>query len=174
VAALQEAGQKNPVIFPDDERSPQENRDACNRLKVSASTELICRLVILSPEVRHWLTTQTAPSLSHLDPELSLVEELLNHLKGLQENTPSALLSCLPPDIQMLVSGWNLEKIPNDPLAAAQKFLRGLRLNDLKKRETAIKLELEKPGLSLSQILSVNKEILDLKARIDDLSTPAT
>lgn len=173
IEALQEAGIKNPITLPHSE--PSDSVPSPSSItRVSASTELICRLAILSHDVREWITALSSPTPAELDPELTLLDELIPPLQGLRDPLPSVLLSHLPSRLQSLVSGWDLEKIPSNPLSAVQGAIRELRLRDLKKRETAIKLKLYAQGLSLETILTINKEILDLRAKIDELSTPAT
>ena len=173
IEALEEAGIKNPITLPHSE--PIDSVPSHSSItRVSASTELICRLAILSHDVREWIIALSSPTPAELDPELTLLDELIPPLQGLRDPLPSVLLSHLSSRLQSLVSGWDLEKIPSNPLSAVQGAIRELRLRDLKKRETAIKLKLYAQGLSLETILTINKEILDLRARIDELSTPAT
>jgi DNA primase len=173
IEAIMEAGRKHPVTAPDE--TPQEqNPTPAAITRLSASTQLICRLALHSEEVRAWLSTQTSPTPQELDPELLLLQEIILPLQGIEDLSLSNLLPLLPLPIQSLVSGWDMEKKPTNPLPAVQKAIRELRLRDLKKRESSIKLELNKQGLPLERILSIHKEILDLKAKIDELSRPAT
>lgn len=172
VAALQEAAEKNPVNLPEADGSVG-GPVSTGPVKVSASTQLICRLAIMSPDVREWLSNQTTPTPAGLDPELSLLEELLPRLRNLENPSPPVILALLPETLQPLVSGWELEKLPPDPLAAVKDAFRGMRLNGLKNRQSAVALELRKPGLTPENIMAVQKEILDLQGRINDLSAPA-
>jgi DNA primase len=172
VAALQEAAEKNPVNLPEADMSVG-GPVSTGPVKVSASTQLICRLAIMSPDVREWLSNQTTPTPAGLDPELSLLEELLPRLRNLENPSPPVILALLPETLQPLVSGWELEKLPPDPLAAVKDAFRGMRLNGLKNRQSAVALELRKPGLTPENIMAVQKEILDLQGRINDLSAPA-
>jgi hypothetical protein len=143
-------------------------------LRVSASTELICRLALLSPEVREWLSHQNAPSPETLDPELALLPDLLDPLRGVENPSLSTVLALIPERFQPLISSWELEKMPGSPLAAVQDAFRNLHLQLLKKQQQSAGLLLRTPGLSSDKMLSVQKEILDLQAKINDLSAPAT
>ena len=75
--------------------------------------------------------------------------------------------------LQPLVSAWELEKMPASPLLAIQDAIRNLRLIDLKKKQHAATLLLRSPGLETGKMISIQKEILDLQQRINDLSAPA-
>jgi DNA primase len=171
--ALTEAGARNPVIRSERDESIGLSNELERLQKVSASTELICRLALLSPEVRDWLAEQHSPAPSELDPELRLLEELLPPLKNLENPSPPVVLALLPTRLQGLVSGWELEKIPTDPLAAVKDALRGLRLVVLKNRQSETALELRKPDLTPERMVAIQKEILDLQSLINDLSAPA-
>ena len=171
--ALTEAGARNPVIRSERDESVGPSNELERLQKVSASTELICRLALLSPEVRDWLAEQHSPAPSELDPELRLLEELLPPLKNLENPSPPVVLALLPTRLQGLVSGWELEKIPTDPLAAVKDALRGLRLVVLKNRQSETALELRKPDLTPERMVAIQKEILDLQSLINDLSAPA-
>ena len=178
VTALQEAGEKNPVSLPEESTPSPERPRSQLPTKVSPSTELICRLALFSSEVREWLVTRipAAPPLSELDPELSmLLGQILPPLGALTESSPSApaLLALLPLEIQGLVSGWDLEKAPEYPLRAVRDALRGMELSYVKTAQAAVALRLRQPGLSPAEMITIQKEILDLQARINDLSAPA-
>ena len=171
--ALTEAGARTPVIRSERDESVGPSNELERLQKVSASTELICRLALLSPEVRDWLAEQHSPAPSELNPELRLLEELLPPLKNLENPSPPVVLALLPTRLQGLVSGWELEKIPTDPLAAVKDALRGLRLVVLKNRQSETALELRKPDLTPERMVAIQKEILDLQSLINDLSAPA-
>jgi DNA primase len=170
-SALRDAGAKNPVVTP--EFSGDSMSSAVTPLQVSQSTELICRLALISSEAREWITIQSSPSPVELDPELSLLEELLPPFKGLQTPSPSTILALIPSRVQSLVSGWELEKMPASPLLAVQDALKGLRLNSLKKSQSEMVLLLKAPGLTSEKMVAIQKEILDLQGLINDISRPA-
>jgi len=175
VTALQEAAAKNPVTLPEDDGRSSPMASSSSRLvKVSASTELICRLALLSPEVRVWLSTQTTIALGELDPELELLSELLPPLEELRDPSPSAVLALIPEEFQSLASGWELEKMPVSPLAAVQDAIRNLQMVELKKRQVAASLKLKAPGLTSEKMIEIQKEILDLQGKFNDLFAPAT
>jgi DNA primase len=172
-AALKEAAAKNPLTPPDQEEPLPQGTPVSAPMKVSASTELICRLALLSPEVREWLSHQKAPSPETLDPELAMLQDLLEPLRGLEAPSLSMVLALIPEQFQPLISSWELEKMPGSPLAAVQDAFRNLHLQLLKKQQQSAGLLLRSPDLSSDKMLSVQKEILDLQAKINDLSAPA-
>jgi len=172
--ALLEAGQKNPIALRESEIPSEITQSKNPPKKVSASTELICRLSLLSPEVRTWLMAQNLGFLRELDPELAILDEIIPALEGLEYPSPSTLLHRIAPELQPLISGWDLERNSPDPLAAVQDSVRGLRLNILKKKQSSLTIELSKPNIPTQKVVALQKEILDLQAMINDLSAPVT
>lgn len=173
-AALSEAAAKNPLTLSKQEEPRPQDTVRQTPVRVTASTELICRLALLSPEVREWITLQTAPSPVDLDPELALLPELLDPLRDLPEPSLPAVLALVPERLQPLISSWEFEKMPASPLIAVQDAFRNLHLNLLKKQQQSAGLLLRTPGLTKEKFLSIQKEILDLQGKINDLSAPAT
>ena len=173
-AALSEAAAKNPLTLSEQEEPRPQDTVRQTPVRVTASTELICRLALLSPEVREWITLQTAPSPVDLDPELALLPELLHPLRDLPEPSLPAVLALVPERLQPLISSWEFEKMPASPLVAVQDAFRNLHLNLLKKQQQSAGLLLRTPGLTKEKLLSIQKEILDLQGKINDLSAPAT
>jgi DNA primase len=158
IQALQAAGSKNPIIIPDEPTNPLPSSIS----PISESTQLICRLALHSKEVREWLATVTSPTPVELDPELAILDEILLSPAGLQENAISILQSQFKHHLQSFM--------PRNPLKAVQEAILNLKLQKLQKEEASLKIQ----GLPLERILAISKEKLDLRAKIDELSTPAT
>jgi len=158
IQALQAAGSKNPIIIPDEPTNPLPSSIS----PISESTQLICRLALHSKEVRDWLATVISPTPAELDPELAILDEILLSPEGLQENAISTLQSRFKHHLQSFM--------PRNPLKAVQEAILNLKLQKLQKEEASLKIQ----GLPLERILAISKEKLDLRAKIDELSTPAT
>jgi hypothetical protein len=151
----------------------ESNLGFTRELRPSASTELICRLAIISAEVRSWLAHQKDFKPTDLDPELSLLEELISHFDETEEFSTAIFLPRLPAPLESLVSSWELETLPPNPLKTVQDAFKGLRLTSLKKQQATVALELRKQELPVEKMAIIQKEILDLQDKINDLSAPA-
>ena len=173
ITSLLESGTKNPITLQAEMETEEASTTYREGLRPSASTELICRLAILSSEVRSWLAIQRDFKPTELDPELSLLEELTSHFGESESFSTAIFLPRLPAHLESLVSSWVLETLPPDPLKTVQDAFRGLRLTCLKKQQATIALELRKQGLPVEKMASIQKEILDLQEKINDLSAPA-
>ncbi len=158
IQALQIAGNKAAITLPEETEEPLPTAAR----KFSESTQLICRLALHSQEVRDWLASVTSPTPAEIDPELAILDEILRSPEGLQENAISLLQSRFKHHLQSLM--------PKNPLKAAREALLNLQLQKLQKEEASLKTQ----GFPLERILAISKEKLDLRAKIDELSTPAT
>ena len=64
--------------------------------------------------------------------------------------------------------------MPASPLAAVQDAIRNLQMIELKKRQVAVALQLKAPGLTSEKMMAIQKEILDLQGKLNDLFAPAS
>jgi DNA primase len=176
VEALRSSGASGSTGGSQRAEIPEQEEDWVQetRTKVSASTELLCRLALTSREVREWLLGQSSPSAWDLDPELGILKELAPPLSHLDAPTPREILSLIPERYQPMVSSWELEKLPAAPLETVTDAFRNLKLGHLKKLQQEAMLRLRREGLSSEQLLAIQKEILDYQAQITDLIAPAS
>jgi DNA primase len=135
--------------------------------KISAGTELLCRLALADPEVRAWLRDQKNPSPREVDSELILLEELLALENFSSEESLAAILSQLSPRLQRLISSWDLEKKGTDPLKSAQDAWNGLKIAAWKREQTEAIAALKQPGIQPAVILTLQKKILELQELIN-------
>ena len=135
--------------------------------KISAGTELLCRLALADPEVRAWLRDQKNPSPREVDSELILLEELLALENFSSEESLAAILSQLSPRLQRLISSWDLEKKGTDPLKSAQDAWNGLKIAAWKREQTEAIAALNQPGIQPAVILTLQKKILELQELIN-------
>ncbi len=136
-----------------------------SKKKVTAATELLCRLALLHPEVRSWLEEEEHPKPHQLDAQLSLLEEILS-LDFSSSPSLGSLISSLSPSLQELIASWDLEKKSADPLRTAKELWSGFQIALWKKRQAQITEELRKPALPTNQILLLQQELLNLQQLI--------
>lgn len=155
--ALQEGAERPPALL----EKKEEKLDDLPR--VSAGTELLCRLALLNTEVREWLRAQKKPS--QMEAELALLEELLN-ISFSPEQPWASLFSQLSPPLQRLMATWDLEKTGPDPLKMAQDAWNGFQIAYWKREQTKATAELKQPGIDSSTIFSLQQKILELQQKI--------
>ncbi|MFI0347757.1 MAG: DNA primase [Chthoniobacterales bacterium] len=166
IAALKSSAAK--IMLPSQESS--EVAVQLMPLKISAGTELLCRLAFFHEEVRDWLRLQKNPFPHELDGELLLLEELLEQLSFSTETSVAVVLAQLSPNMQQLVSSWNLEKAVSDPLEKAKDAWVGFQLAYWKSLQATLTAGLKKPNIQNHEIIQIQKEILDLQRKMNEVS----
>lgn len=142
-------------------------------LRISAGAELLCRLAFEHEEVKEWLALQKNPLPQELDQDLALLEELLKIDKAAFQSSMTLLLSQLSLPLQRLISSWSRDKIISDPLEKAQDLWVGFQLAYWKRRQEQVTASLKRPNIKNHEIIEIQKEILDLQAKINEVAGSA-
>lgn len=161
-ATAPEAGEGQPRVEP---------------IPLTEGIRQLCRLAILSPEVRAWLSAQTIPSLADLGDGGHLLARVAAAPQSLEE--PSALagfLASLPRAEELTLSTIDLERPPEHMLAVAQNSWFGLAIQALEAKQDAITSQTRRSDLSSEQKIALlprqqelQKQILDLKSRVNEV-----
>lgn len=150
-----------------------ENPEVKPPVRLSAGIEILCRLALTDPPTRDWLATQTSPPITQLGQGSVLLEKILRHPYSLEEQAAlSSFLTSLPPEEESALTALNLEYQTPQALQMAQDSWRGLAANLLKAEREAASAQLRQSGLTKDQQEVLQKQILDLQSRLNDLSTP--
>jgi len=132
---------------------------------------MLCLLALRDVEARNFLLAQ--------DWEEVLAEtpgsEMLGTILGgeLQPHDPASLnrfMSSLPAADESLVSAWLLQKMPPNAEEVARDWWRGLRQPALRRRLQAAESRLKLPQLSAGEVITLQKQVVDLRGQLDQLS----
>ncbi len=137
----------------------------------------LCRLALLSPEVREWLSGQNSPPSAALGEGGAFLEKILNSSLDLQENSArSAFSSGLTAAEEMTLATMDLERAPENTLSLAQNLWLGLAAAVFRNQRDAAASQLRQPGLSGAERLRLqtlvgdaSKQILDLQSRLNEV-----
>ena len=80
----------------------------------------------------------------------------------------NAFMARLSADEERLVSGWLLQKVPENPLAVAEDWWNGLRQAVLRRQLQIAEGQLKLPQLSTGELLNLQKQILDLRQQLHE------
>lgn len=166
VAALKESAVK--IVMPSEDLSLINKQVA--PMKISPGAELLCRLAFCHEEVREWLRVQKELLPLQFKEELSILEEFLTIKENVSTDSPALLLSQLSLPLQGLVASWDLEKLLSDPLAKAKDTWLGFQLAYWKQKQAEVAATLKKPKIGTKEIIEIQKEILDLQTKINEVS----
>ncbi|HEY5792328.1 MAG TPA: DNA primase [Chthoniobacterales bacterium] len=128
----------------------------------------LCRLALADPEARRWLARQDPTPLRELGPDFAVLQAILDS----ELPAGPAFLAGLPARLQNAISVLDLEKLPPNPLEMAQKYWTGMLGQHLRIRQRAAQSRLRLPNLDATQMIEIQKEILDLDQRLMDISRP--
>jgi DNA primase len=141
------------------------------KLTLSPGIGMLCRLALISSDVRSWLREKG--SAAGLDPNGALLDQIAG--AGYEDGDQVAVtrfLSTLGGLEERAFSGLDLTRSTADPLPRAMETWAGLESQKLLQEVEGLKNRLAQPGLSAEERVKIQKLILDLKIRVADGSRP--
>jgi len=76
----------------------------------------------------------------------------------------------LAADEEALVSSWLLQKMPPNPVAVAKDWWIGLQQGAVRRQLQIAEGRMKIPHLSSGELTALQKQVVDLKAQLDELS----
>lgn len=141
------------------------------KLDLSPGMGMLCRLALISSEVRGWLRKKG--SAAGLDPNGGLLDKISKAEYGDGDQVAvTRFLGTLGGLEERAFSGLDLTRSTADPLPRAMETWAGLEAQKLLQEVEGLKNRLAQPGLSMEERLKIQKLILDLKIRVADGSRP--
>ena len=99
---------------------------------------------------------------------------LMRILEGeIRPNDPASLnafMSKLPGDDERLVSAWLMQKMPTNPVEVAENWWKGLLRGALRRQLCVAESRIRLPELTTGEIVNLQKQILDLRGQLHELS----
>lgn len=133
---------------------------------------MLCQLALASREVRDWLRSRPEAEMAALPGG-----DLLGRIVAADfEDSPtglSAFLATLGGTDERFVSSLLSSKPTSDPLPRAIDTWRGIEAGRLRERIESLQSSLGRPGLDGETVSGLQKQILDLKIRVNDLLRPS-
>jgi len=145
-------------------------------LVMAESIRVLCRLSLLDPDVRLWLSEQATPSLTQLGEGGSLLEKVVVSPLAVHEPAArAAFISKLSSQEEAALNALDLEYPPEDPLGAAQKNWLGLAVAVLRNKQSEAQARLNSTNLTaaekialMTEMTSLHKQILDLQGTVTE------
>jgi len=153
--------------------SPAEPAGAAPQVvSLSAGVELLCRLALYDPASRKWLAAQDP------NPAIGAGGDVLARILATQEplDSPASqatFAASLPAPMERALASLDPENLPDNPLDACRSAWNGLLAARLRSDQESLKARLREPGLSSDQAIELQKQILDLSHRLNDLIRPS-
>ncbi|MEI6492590.1 MAG: DNA primase [Verrucomicrobiota bacterium] len=170
--AIPHAAIRAAMKAPSKQESAEETQvPTSEKLVLSPGMAMLCRLALISLEVREWLREKGSAAI--LDPQGSLLDRIAR--AEYTDGDPVAVtrfLSTLGEVEERAFSGLDLTRSIADPLPRAMETWSGLEAQKLLQEVEGMKNRLAQPGLSAEERMKIQKLILDLKIRVADVSRP--
>jgi DNA primase len=132
---------------------------------------MLCLLALRDEEARDFLREQNWREVLAQTPNADLLGRILE--SELRPNEPASLnvfMSSLNAPEEGLVSAWLLQKLPANPGSMVQEWWRGLRKATLRRQLQVAESRMKLPQLSTGDVVNLQKQILDLKEQLHELS----
>lgn len=139
---------------------------------LSPGCELLCRLALFFPEVRAWLASRSEFSPRALGPDFELLEKIIVLPPESAPGAIAGFLATLPAEFQSAASRLDDKHPPRNPLSVAAQTWSGLFKKFYADQIERTKTQLLAKNLQSSEILAVQKELLDLQKKLLEVSTP--
>jgi DNA primase len=134
-------------------------------------TALLCLLALRSEKAHRFLKSQNwREVLAHLPYTYFLQRILESGVRPNDSSSLSAFMSTLPPEEEQVLSGWLLLRTPSDEVEVPWQRLRSAAV---RRQLAAAQARLRAPGLTAGEITNLQKEIVDLRQQLHELSQPA-
>jgi DNA primase len=130
---------------------------------------MLCLLALRDDAARKFLLEQNWREVLDQTPGAELLVRILeSNLRPKDTASMNAFMSSLSPVEERLVSGWLLQKMPENPLAVAEGWWNGLRQSVLRRQLQIAEGRLKLPQLSTGELLNLQKQILDLHQQLHE------
>lgn len=158
----------SPPEIDTQESSPS---PASQPLELPEGCLFLCKLALASSEVCRWILECENPSLADLGSDFSLLEKIARFGAENDPTSPALFALCSPSE-QATLALLDTRHPPRDPLPSAHSTWEGLAIQYLRSRIDRTKARLLDKSLPPSEVLIIQKELLDLRARLPDGSRP--
>ncbi len=168
---LHQLATKSPGRREDDD--PSEEAPRQEALQLGESCIFLCRASIRSTEVREWLRARTEPSVKDLGEGWELLAKIVASDFSPDDKAGFAtFLAQCPAREQAALAAMDERFFPTDILAAAKEFWGGLRKQRLIEFQEKVKTKLLQKNLPTEEILKIQKQLLDIRQRLQELASP--
>jgi hypothetical protein len=132
---------------------------------------MLCLLAVRDPEARRVLLEDNWREVLSQTPDSEMLVRILE--ADLRPDDPASVntfMATLAPGEEALVSGWLLQKMPLNGAVVAREWWIGLKQATLRRQLQIAEGRMKIPQLSAGELTALQKQVVDLKAQLDQLS----
>ena len=132
---------------------------------------MLCLLALRDEKAREFLREQNWREILTQVPDGEILALILeNDLHPDDAASLNAFMVTLSPSEERLVSSWLLQKAPPNARAMVEKWWLGIRQAILRRQLDVATSRIKLPNLSTGETVNLQKQILDLRGQLHDLS----
>ncbi|MGZ5019473.1 MAG: DNA primase [Chthoniobacterales bacterium] len=132
---------------------------------------MLCLLALRDAEAREFLLQQDWREVLAQTPESEMLVRILeSELQPDEAASTTAFLATLSPEEEALASSWLLQKIPPHAGSVARDWWAGLQQSAVRRQLQIAEGRMKIPQLSAGELTALQKQVVDLKAQLDQLS----
>jgi DNA primase len=159
------------------ESDPANTRQQIPPLPMEEGVRQLCRLSLINPATKAWLSQQSSPRPQELGEGGDLLGKILESSLALEQpSARTAFMATLGPAEEMAISELDLDRPQENSLLVAQDLWIGLAAALYKEQRSAAAAQLHRPDLTAiertrlqTRVAEATKQILDLQSRLNDV-----
>jgi len=152
----------------------EETRPSVEAPPLPEAFSVLCRLAMNSAEAREWLVQNCSEEEIGATEGWPALQVVLNGtFDPSNPDSVAGFLATCDPIVERQLAALDNRHMSGQPLATARATLHGIRREILTKQREIVKTRLLEPGIPANGIFEIQKELLDLQKRLNELPPPA-
>jgi DNA primase len=132
---------------------------------------ILCLLALRDEAARNFLLKQEWREVLEQTPGAEFLARILEvDLRVEDAASLNAFMATLSPQEEGLVSAWLMKKMPPNANAVVEDWWKGLRQAALRRQLEVAESRMKLSGLSVGDVVNLQKQILDLRQQLHDVS----
>ena len=167
------------ALLPKPTRERRSDADAEMRAMTPMSAPrhdvaMLCLLALRDGDARAALLQQNWREVLSQTPDAEMLSRILEaDLTPEDAASVNAFMSRLRPEEEALVSGWLLQRMPPNAADVARDWWAGLQQAAVRRQLQIAEGRMKIPQLSTGEVVTLQKQILDLQKQLHELSAPS-
>ena len=134
---------------------------------------MLCLLALRDDGSRRFILEQNWRDILEQTPGSDLLIRILEgEIRPDDAASLNAFMSKLPAEDERLVSAWLMQKMPTNAVDVTQNWWKGLLQAALRRQLAVAEGQIKLPELSTGEVVNLQKQILDLRGQLHELSQP--
>jgi hypothetical protein len=150
-------------------QAPQRSAEAINLPRHDLA--MLCLFALRDEAARNFMLSENWHEVVAQTPNSQLLGRILEaNIRPGDPASLAAFMSSLPPAEESLIASWLVQRLPANAGTVAEDWWRGLRQAGLRRQLEAAESKMKVPQLSTGEVVTLQKQILDLREQLHEVS----